>query len=664
MDCAYVPKDTSDARAGRDRPPRRSGSRAERPAASAARANDGPRANDYHARVLRRKLGRPRSPRAAVWGFVALAACRADPANETASSSSGGDSTSAIASTASTASTDPSPTGGSTDVVDTLPPPPVLLSPADGASDVSTAVELCWQHVSDPDGEPVRYRVFVNDTELTKGILDDEPGYPGPCVGPLDLTPETTYSWQVQAFEADDPTRTSLKRPAWSFTTRGDGLTGVVFADDFEDDLGWQIEGDALSGAWYRGNPEAVTYAGEPSQSGRCDGGNSCMFTGHNFDALPDQADVAGGSTVLISPAFDLEGAATATVQLRRFFFKSEPGAQSSLTVELLVPDPDAPDGFAAHALEQLDVETALAPENLWTPREYGACGVTMAAGSRLRITATDLGDGILEAAIDSVSVHAHAEPTICAPGPGALCQPGPAACPDDLLCCSQGVLNRGVYRCITPVAGLDYAAPPPTPESPGNGPLGCDAPDLIVDSTQVLPIFHEIEAKPDMCELGEGCVGGAGARRLMLFTAATPNVGSTDLVMGIPANHPELFHYSACHDHYHFDEFARYELRDKDGVSVVATGHKQAFCMLDTVSWAWPLALPRFDCANQGISRGFTDHYEAGLPCQWIDITGVAPGDYTLRIAVNQRVPDAALPLLNERVYDNNVADIPVTVP
>jgi hypothetical protein len=619
--------------------------------------------------VFARVYGRHSCQFAAVWGFAALAACNHNNQPHDSAASTSGVTTTGSDPTSTGGSTGVLPTGttgGSTGNTDTRPPPPVLLSPADGATDVSTAVELCWQPVIDPDGEPVRYRVFVDDTELTQGILGDEPGYPGPCVGPLDLNFETTYSWQVQAFEVDDPTRTSLKTLPWSLTTKNDGLTGTVFADDFEDELGWEIGGDALSGAWIRGNPGAASHLGAPSQTGRCDGGNSCMFTGHNPDALPDQADVAGGRTVLTSPAFDLEGAATATVQLRRFFYKSEPGPQSSLLVELLVPDNAAPGGYVAHELERLGSATASDPHNRWTPREYAACGLKMAAGTRLRLTAEDTGGGILEAAIDSVSVHAHAEPTICGAGPGAVCDPaaGPAACPDSLLCCSQGVLNLGVYRCDPPVAGLDFANPPPTPDSPNNGPPGCDAPDLIIDTTWIEPIFHTIDATADTCEIGEGCLDDTGKRRLLLFTAATPNVGSRDLVMGIPANHPELFHYSACHDHYHFDEFARYELRAGDGVTVVATGHKQAFCMLDTVSWAWPLALPRFDCANQGISRGYTDSYDAGLPCQWIDITGVAPGDYALRIALNQPRPDAALPLLNERAYDNNIIEFPVTVP
>jgi hypothetical protein len=51
-------------------------------------------------------------------------------------------------------------------------------------------------------------------------------------------------------------------------------------------------------------------------------------------------------------------------------------------------------------------------------------------------------------------------------------------------------------------------------------------------------------------------------------------------------------------------------------------------------------------------------------LPCQWIDITGVPPGDYTLRITLNQPRPDTALPILNERDYSNNIAEVVVVVP
>jgi hypothetical protein len=546
-----------------------------------------------------------------------------------------------------------------------LPPPvPMLLTPQDGAIDVDLQTTLCWNPVADPEGEAVRYRVFVDDLELTQGMLGEE-GWEGPCIGPLDFVYERTYAWQVQAFETDDPTQSSAKSDAFTFTTIGDGDTHVVFEDDFDDDLGWTVDGDATQGAWVRGNPDPATDAGALSQPSVCDLGESCWFTGQNTPGVPDDDDVADGSTVLTSPPFDLGGATAASVRLRRFFYRSDPDAGPLLRVDLLVPDDGNKGGFAVHELELLDEPTALAPANLWTPREYVACGIPMVDGSRLRITATDEGAGILEAAIDEVTVRAHESATACGSGEDGVCDPalGDTACPDDLLCCPQGPINVGVNRCTPAIAGLDFDNPTADPRAPGNGPLGCDAPDLIIDPTWVDPVPTDIMPQADSCLLVEGCVGAAGWRTILRFTLDTPNIGSRDLVMGVPANQPEIFHYSECHMHYHFDEYARYELRSVIDDSIVATGHKQAFCLLDTISWAWPFALGQFDCANQGISRGFTDRYEDDLPCQWVDITDVAPGDYVLRATLNQPRPEHALPLLVERDYGNNTLEVPVTI-
>jgi hypothetical protein len=568
----------------------------------------------------------------------------------------------------SSTSSDTNPTSSESGVADLgtdeLPPVPTLQSPADGATNVPLATELCWNLVDDPDGEPVRYRVTIDDTSLTEGRLGDDDGYAGPCVGPLLFAYERTYTWQVEAFEVDDPSRSSGPSAAWSFSTVGDGLSETVFLDDFEDELGWQITGDAFAGAWVRGDPIAADDGDQSSQPGACAGGTSCYFTGQNPNGLADDEDVAGGETILTSPEFDLGGAAAATVRLERFFYKSDPMPGPLLAIELLTPNDAAPEGYDVHPLELLEAGSIDAPANAWLPREYAACGPPMLDGSRLRIRASDPGTAILEAAIDSVSVHAHDDPSFCEPGEGGLCDPtvGPDACPGELLCCSQGAVNLGVYRCETPVAGLDYDNPPANPTDPGNGALGCDAPDLIVDPTFLAPLFADIFMTDTTCEVLEGCVGGLGWRRVMLFTTATPNIGSRDLALGVAANLPELFHYSECHDHYHFDEFARYQLRDGD--SVIATGHKQAFCLLDTTSWAWPLALGQFDCANQGVSRGFSDFYESGLPCQWVDITDTPPGQYTLRISLNQPRPGHAIPALNERDYTNNVIDVPVVIP
>lgn len=608
----------------------------------------------------------------AICAIGALAACPGTSGDTGEGSSTDGGSTSTTAGStttplADTTATDTTATSSGTSdtaAADELPPTPTLASPPDGATDVPVQTSLCWNLALDPDGEPLRYRVFVDGIELSNGIQGEEEGYEGPCAGPLDFAFERTFAWHVQAFEVDEPTRASEPTAPWSFTTVDDGVASTVFEDGFTDDLGWEITGDATSGAWVRTDPVPTAHLGALSQPGRCAGSQGCYVTGQNPGGQPDQADVAGGSTILTSPPFDLEGAPAATVRVQRFFYSSAPAPGPSLRVELLVPDEGIRGGYQAHLLEELADPTADTPENRWTPREYVACGVPMRGGSRLRITATDLGTEILESAIDSVAVLAHDDATVCGTGEGGFCEPslGATACPDPLLCCPQGSINEGVHRCAAAVPSLDYENPTRSPDDPFNGPLGCDAPDLVIDPSWITPIVTDILVTENTCELYEGCVGGLGWRTIMGFTLATDNIGSRDLVLGVAANEPDLFHYSECHDHHHFDDFADYALLD--GAGVVATGHKPGFCLLESYSWAWPNEGPTYDCANQGIGVGYGDLYDLGLPCQWIDVTDVPPGDYMLRAALNQPREDAAAPALVERDYTNNVVEVAVTVP
>lgn len=596
--------------------------------------------------------------------LLLVTSCRDKPSLVGTSTSTRGDATDATTTVQVDATASSADDTTASSARDRPPPVPILTTPIDGALDVPLATELCWTLVDDPEGEPVRYRVFVDDIELTEGRLAEEPGHEGPCLGPLNFMFERTYTWQVEAIEADDPERASGRSEAASFTTVDDGIA-TVFADEFEDDLGWTVDGDAAAGAWIRAEPVRTVDAVRTAQPGTCTTGTRCYITGQNADAVADDADVDGGATVLVSPAFDLSGAAAATVRLSRFFYSSEPATVGALALELLVPDRSQPDGFAAYSLESMQQSTAVVAANAWTWREYSACGIPMSAGSRLRITARDDGAELVEAAIDSVRVDSYETSELCTVGDvGSFCDPsdGDDACSDGRLCCAQGVVQRGVHRCTPAVRGIDRDAPPDSPISPGNGPLGCDAPDLTIDEPWLAPIFADIQFADEACELIEGCVGGAGLRKVMLFALITPNIGSMDLVLGVPANLPELFHFSECHMHSHFDGYASYELRGAE--DLVASGHKQAFCLMDSYGWAWPSELPTFDCSNQGIRRGFADIYDIGLPCQWVDVSDVTPGDYVLRLSVNQPLRDMAQPQLVERNYDNNVLDLPVTVP
>lgn len=189
------------------------------------------------------------------------------------------------------------------------------------------------------------------------------------------------------------------------------------------------------------------------------------------------------------------------------------------------------------------------------------------------------------------------------------------------------------------------------------------ELPDLALDR-DTLATDLSIETRDfggDACELTEvdRCVGGTGERRLLRFSVSTMNVGTADLVLGDPAAHPGQFEFSSCHGHHHLVDYASYELLAPDG-SAAAIGHKQAFCLRDSIQNAPDPDVPssaRYDCNNQGLQQGWADLYDASVACQWIDVTGVAEGDYELVVRANPAG------LLDELALDNNEERVPVRI-
>lgn len=189
-----------------------------------------------------------------------------------------------------------------------------------------------------------------------------------------------------------------------------------------------------------------------------------------------------------------------------------------------------------------------------------------------------------------------------------------------------------------------------------------CPAPDLTVSPDRLLTdvTFGWESFTTDDCSVVERCVGGPGWRRLMRFSVQTPNIGTADMRLGVPGTDNPVYSRSECSGEYLFDTYGRFWLLDAHG-DVVARGMKQAFCIMDTDQWSFApdvRTTPQFDCRNQGITRGWSDVYTAGLTCQWVDVTDVAPGDYTLRVALNvdRRVA--------ELDYENNTVEVALTVP
>lgn len=103
---------------------------------------------------------------------------------------------------------------------------------------------------------------------------------------------------------------------------------------------------------------------------------------------------------------------------------------------------------------------------------------------------------------------------------------------------------------------------------------------------------------------------------------------------------------------HYHSMEvFATFDIYNRKGLRV-AEGHKASFCLED--NQCLPGVEPKYACANygdQGISVNCSDIYKYTVDCQWVDISDLDPGMYTLKVAVN---PEFKVP---EMSFENNAA-------
>ena len=186
--------------------------------------------------------------------------------------------------------------------------------------------------------------------------------------------------------------------------------------------------------------------------------------------------------------------------------------------------------------------------------------------------------------------------------------------------------------------------------------------PDLVLNAERLKSeiLFDELMFDDKSCAVAEGCVSGTGLRKLLRFSVEAVNQGQATLSVPPPAERPDLFQFSGCHGHYHFNGFATYALLDLEGNEVVA-GRKQAYCMEDTAQFhqgPGVACTKAFDCSNQGIQAGWSDLYGNTLDCQWLDITDVPPGDYQIEVSVN---PNRAF---EEISLANNKATVAVTIP
>lgn len=194
-----------------------------------------------------------------------------------------------------------------------------------------------------------------------------------------------------------------------------------------------------------------------------------------------------------------------------------------------------------------------------------------------------------------------------------------------------------------------------------GSAAMGSAAlPDLIINRSRLaagIEIREQSFSSSD-CAVIEGCIKSAGKRRLLLFEVAFVNIGKADLVIGSPHDNPSIFEFSPCHGHHHLSGAASYELINSAGQSLNVT-RKQAFCLRDNSPYNSSSGPSRgYDCDYQGITAGWEDIYPKSLDCQWLDITDLAGGAYTLKVTVNP------IRVFREGNYANNAASVTVQIP
>lgn len=182
------------------------------------------------------------------------------------------------------------------------------------------------------------------------------------------------------------------------------------------------------------------------------------------------------------------------------------------------------------------------------------------------------------------------------------------------------------------------------------------DQPDLLLPDLQTLPSAHFVlrvnpvtgrriirftnaimNGGPGAMEIW-GYSETASGKTIVIQKINTPQGTPRNVVVGEFVFHPE-------HDHWHFGDFARYEILSltTNGAlgTVVAVSGKISYCLRDDLRSELPDA-PRgqsyLGCNQkmQGISAGWMDVYRYHLPGQSIEITNLSNGIYALRSIVN----------------------------
>ncbi|MBL0044053.1 MAG: hypothetical protein IPP33_06500 [Flavobacteriales bacterium] len=211
--------------------------------------------------------------------------------------------------------------------------------------------------------------------------------------------------------------------------------------------------------------------------------------------------------------------------------------------------------------------------------------------------------------------------------------------------------VNSCNYDPLATVACTNCCLAVGDPACPMGPDLTMDGPALIssLNATNALQVVNI--ATSDICAVQEGCVKGFGNRSVIRFTTRINNIGQADYYIGSPSGQPGMFSTQNCHGHAHYSGYADYLLFDQNN-NPIPVGFKNGYCVIDVGCNAGFVS--HYGCSNMGISKGCYDIYGSGTTCNWIDVTDVPAGLYTMVLRTNwARRPDALG--RHEMNYTNN---------
>jgi hypothetical protein len=170
----------------------------------------------------------------------------------------------------------------------------------------------------------------------------------------------------------------------------------LAFRNFEASNAGWSAvaPNDATAGNWQWGNPQGTSY--QPENDASPPPGVNCWITG--LGTSPSNGDIDGGTTTLLSEAFNLASAVAPVVTYQRWFTNDQGGSPGDATDTLRV-EVSNDNGSSWSLLEEVGSGTPLA----WVPVSH-PLPVAPTSQVRLRFSAADLGEGsAVEAGVDEL---------------------------------------------------------------------------------------------------------------------------------------------------------------------------------------------------------------------------------------------------------------------